>query len=60
MTVSSLSTDDSGDKVYLTAAQCLLFIFLTEDFDQIIDRALKTGVEKVNHTFFTLQQVEWI
>lgn len=45
-------TDDSGDKVNLRPAHFLLFI-LTEDFDQIIDRALRTGVEKVNYMFFT-------
>lgn len=57
MTVSILLTDDSGDKVDLRPAHCLLFIF-TEDFDQIIDRALKTGVEKV--MFSTLIQVGWL
>lgn len=28
----------------------ILFIF-TDDFDQIIDRALKAGVEKVSHKY---------
>lgn len=31
----------------------LVVFFLTDDFDQIIDRALKAGVEKVHYAFST-------
>lgn len=35
----------------LTETSCDSYFIFTDDFDQIIERALKVGIEKVSHKY---------